>query len=97
MAAGITTSIVLETTLLHLGRDSLPWNAAFRTATGMSMISMLAMEVTENAVDYSLTGGTVDFASPYFWSAAGAAIVAGFLVPLPYNYYRLRRYNKSCH
>lgn len=97
MAAGITTSIILETALLHWGKDSLPWKAAIRTATGMSMISMLAMEAAENAVDYSLTGGCVDFGSPYFWSAAALASVAGFLVPLPYNYFRLRKYSKSCH
>ncbi len=97
VAAGIMTSIVLETTLLHLGRDRLPWIVAVRTATGMSMISMLAMEVAENTVDYSLTGGCVDLQSPYFWMAAGSSALAGFLVPLPYNYFRLRAHGKSCH
>ncbi|KIW30203.1 uncharacterized protein PV07_05962 [Cladophialophora immunda] len=97
MSAGIMSSIVLETTLLRFGRDRLPWNVAARTATGMSMISMLAMEVAENTVDYTLTGGCVDLGSPYFWTAAGSAAVAGFLVPLPYNYFRLKKYSKSCH
>jgi len=97
MAAGIMTSILLETTLLHLGRDRLPWKVATRTATGMSLISMLAMEVAENTVDYSLTGGCVDLGSTYFWMAAGSSALAGFLVPLPYNYFRLRSHGKSCH
>jgi len=89
--------MILETTLLHLGRDRLPWKVAAKTATGMSMISMLAMEAAENTVDYTLTGGCVDVGSPYFWMAAGLSALAGFLVPLPYNYFRLRAYRMSCH
>ena len=61
------------------------------------MISMLAMEVAENFVDYSLTGGVVDLSSSRFWFAAGLALVAGYVTPLPYNYMRLRRYGLSCH
>ncbi|KAK5078747.1 hypothetical protein LTR64_002837 [Lithohypha guttulata] len=97
MSAGISSSMALETILLHRGRDQLPWKVAAKTATGMRLISMLAMEVAENVVDYLLTGGTVELGSAPFWLAAGAAIVAGFLTPLPYNYIRLRKYNKSCH
>lgn len=89
--------MALETILLHRGRDHLPWKAAVKTATGMSLISILAMEVAENVVDYSLTGGNVEFGSSRFWLAAGASVVAGFMTPLPYNYIRLRKYNKSCH
>jgi len=97
MAAGILTSIFLETTLLHLGRDRLPWEIAAKTATGMSMISMLAMEMAENTVNYTLTGGCVELGSTYFWIAATVSAFAGFAVPLPYNYHRLRAYRKSCH
>jgi Domain of unknown function (DUF4396) len=89
--------MTLETVLLHRGRDRLPWKVAVKTATGMSLISMLAMESAENLVDYLLTGGNVELGSWQFWLAAGASIVAGFVTPLPYNYTRLRRYNKSCH
>lgn len=97
VAVGIMTSILLETALLHLGRDRLPLRVAATTATGMSMISMLMMEVAENTVDYGFTGGCVDLGSPYFWVAAGTSALAGFLAPLPYNYFRLRAYHKSCH
>ncbi|KAH6633105.1 hypothetical protein C7974DRAFT_392146 [Boeremia exigua] len=97
MASGITTSLVLETALLRLGRDRLPWVAAAKTAAGMSMISMITMEAAENAVDYHLTGGMVQFDSPAFWGAALASVAAGFLAPLPYNYIRLRKYGKACH
>ena len=58
---------------------------------------MVAMELAENVVDYSLHGGLVDLASLSFWTSAACAAVAGFLFPLPYNYFRLRMYGKSCH
>ncbi|KAJ5896277.1 uncharacterized protein N7473_005676 [Penicillium subrubescens] len=97
MASGITTSIILETVLLRRGADQLSWTMAARTAMGMSMVSMLAMEVAENAVDYHLTGGVVAFQDPKFWAAAVLSIGAGYLAPLPYNYLRLRKYGKACH
>ena len=97
MASGITSSLLLETALLRLGRDRLPWIAAAKTAAGMSMISMVTMEAAENAVDFHLTGGVVQFGSPVFWGAAVLSVAAGFLVPLPYNYMRLRKYGKACH
>ncbi|KAK8144711.1 hypothetical protein G3M48_005460 [Beauveria asiatica] len=90
MAAGISTSMVLETVLLRLGRDGLSWPAAAKTAAGMSLISMVTMELAENVVDYSLTGGAVAFDSPAFWLSALVSMGAGFLAPLPYNYHRLR-------
>ena len=83
--------------MLRLGRDRLSWIAAAKTATGMSMISMITMEAAENAVDFHLTGGMVQFDSPAFWSAAILSVAAGFLTPLPYNYIRLRKYGKACH
>ncbi|CDM28579.1 Domain of unknown function DUF4396 [Penicillium roqueforti FM164] len=97
MACGITTSVILETILLRRGADQLSWPMAARTAMGMSMVSMLAMELAENAVDYHLTGGVVALGDPNFWLAAMLSIGAGYLAPLPYNYLRLRKYGKSCH
>jgi len=70
---------------------------AFKMATKMSMVSMLAMEATENVVDLYLTGGVMDFSSPLFWASMGVSMAAGFVVPLPYNYFMLRRFGKSCH
>jgi len=89
--------MTLETMLLRFGRDNLTLPIAFKTAAGMSFISMLTMEAAENAVDYHLTGGIVAFEDPIFWFASGAAMAAGFLAPLPYNYFRLRKYSKACH
>lgn len=97
VASGITTSIILETILLRRGPDNLSWRTAAQTAMGMSMVSMAAMEVAENAVDYHLTGGVVAFEDPKFWLAAILSMGAGFLTPLPYNYIRLRKYGRACH
>jgi hypothetical protein len=97
VTAGIATSTALETVYLKMGPDRLAWSMALRTAIGMSMTSMLAMEMAENAVDYYLTGGVVALGSLQFWTAAGVSLLAGFLTPLPYNYIRLARYGKACH
>ncbi|OJD28176.1 hypothetical protein ACJ73_00413 [Blastomyces percursus] len=97
MASGIASSMTLETVLLHVGRDKLGWGQAFKTAAGMSTISMLSMEAVQNTVDFHLTGGVVALSHPYFWGAAGVSMATGFLAPLPYNYIRLQKYGKACH
>ncbi|KAI9792717.1 MAG: hypothetical protein M1816_001816 [Peltula sp. TS41687] len=98
MGAGLLTSFTLETVLLRLGRDKLAsWRVAARTAAGMSLVSMLAMETVQNLVDYHLTGGKVDLGDWRFWRAALLAMTAGYLAPLPYNYLKLRRWGRACH
>lgn len=94
--AGLITSVALETTLLRF-REKFSWALAFRTAISMSFISMIAMEVVMNATDFMITGGKAAFGNPMYWTALIVAMVAGFLAPLPYNYYRLKKYNQACH
>jgi len=86
---GLITSITLETFIL-LRQMSL--RVAFRTAIGMSLISMVSMEIAMNAVDVVLTGGAI-----LRWDIIPLMLIAGFLTPLPYNYYRLKKYGKACH
>ncbi|KAF9579812.1 hypothetical protein BGW38_003774 [Lunasporangiospora selenospora] len=99
MTSGILTSITLETVVLRFARSSqMSWRSAFRTATGMSMISMLTMEAVENAVDWHLMGwGNVDIENPMFWRAIALSALAGWSAPLPFNYWNLKRHGKSCH
>jgi len=97
VTSGLGTSIALETGLLRWGKDKLPMTMAFKTAMGMSFLSMLAMELAENVVDFHLTGGVIALQDARFWGAAVLSIAAGYLVPLPWNYYRLRRWGKACH
>ena len=86
---GLITSIMLETFILS---RQMALNIAFKTAIGMSLISMISMEVAMNVADLLLTGGAmlVWWALPIMW-------FVGFLTPLPYNYWRLQALNKACH
>jgi len=97
VTAGISTSILLETTLLRLGKDRLPWLGAVRTACGMSLVSMLAMESTENLVTLGLVDSSMSLADPRFWAVTGLSMLAGFVAPLPYNYWRLKALGRACH
>ena len=46
-------------------RQSFDFSKAFKTAIGMSFISMISMEVAMNLTDYFLTGGAIlTFAPP---------------------------------
>ncbi|MDG2228620.1 MAG: DUF4396 domain-containing protein, partial [Gammaproteobacteria bacterium] len=65
---------------------------AFKVAIGMSLISMISMEVAMNIVDVLLTGGAM-----LTWRVIPIMLLAGFITPLPYNYYRLKKYGKACH
>ncbi|TAF43029.1 MAG: DUF4396 domain-containing protein [Sphingobacteriales bacterium] len=94
--SGLITSIILETILLKYN-EKLDWKQAFSMALGMSLISMIAMEIAMNITDFMITGGKADFHSHTYWLAFGIAAVAGFLAPLPYNYFKLKKYNKACH
>jgi copper chaperone CopZ len=89
MFNGIMTSIALETAILSA---QMALNEAFRVAIGMSLISMLSMEAAMNIVDLVLTGG-----AKLTWWVLVPMLVAGFLTPWPYNYWRLKKYNAACH
>tara|TARA_B100000214_G_scaffold63798_1_gene42006 strand:- start:11659 stop:12114 length:456 start_codon:yes stop_codon:yes gene_type:complete len=85
---GLITSIILETIVLS---RQMNLKEAFNTATGMSLISMISMEVAMNTVDVVFAGGVlVLWVIPFM-------LLAGFITPLPYNYYRLKKYNIACH
>jgi copper chaperone CopZ len=96
IVCGLTTSVMLETVILKV-REGFSWKLAVQTAFSMSFLSMLAMEISENATDYFLTGGTVMPHEPFYWLALALALIAGFIVPLPYNYWKLKKFNKACH
>ena len=87
---GIITSIILETIILLKQNFSL--KQAFKTAVGMSLISMVSMEIAMNATDYFLTGGAI-----LTWWVVPIMLAVGFVTPWPYNYWRLKKYNEACH
>jgi len=86
---GLITSIMLETFILS---RQMALNIAFKTAIGMSLISMISMEVAMNVTDILLTGGAM-----LVWWVIPIMLIVGFLTPLPYNYWRLQALNKACH
>ena len=86
---GILTSIVLETIVLS---RQMVFKTAFRTAIGMSLISMLAMEIAMNLVDVAITGGAM-----LTWWILPIMFAAGFMAAVPYNYWRLKALGKACH
>jgi copper chaperone CopZ len=96
VVAGLITSVALETVLMRI-REKFAWGAALRMAIGMSFLSMVAMEVAMNLTDFMITGGTMALSDPRYWLAFIPAAAAGFVVPLPYNYYQLKKHNKACH
>ena len=96
ITAGLCTSILLETILMKK-REGFSWGAAFQTALGMSFISMVAMELAMTTTDFMITGGQGAFDDPVYWLALAPALLVGFLVPLPYNYYKLKKFNQACH
>ena len=96
MGCGLATSFGLETAVLRV-TENMPTRQAAETAFNMSVISMLVMEGAENVTDLYLTGGVLAPHEPAWWAALGVSLGAGFVAPLPYNYYRLKRHGRSCH
>ena len=87
--AGLITSIALETFILL---KLMSFKIALKTAIGMSFISMLVMEIAMNTTDFMVNGAAVITVS-----TVPIILIVGFLAPLPYNYWRLKKFGISCH
>ena len=87
---GLITSIILETIILI--KQDIPFLKSLKTAMGMSIIAMISMEIAMNVTDYVLTGGAI-----LNWWIVPIMLTVGFLTPWPYNYWRLKKYNQTCH
>jgi len=86
---GLITSIILETFILL---KQMSFKDSFFTALGMSFISMISMEISMNALDLFIYG------KPYInLKIIPFMLLVGFLTPWPYNYWRLKKKNISCH
>ena len=87
---GLITSIILETIILI--KQGFSFYGSLKTASGMSLISMLSMEIMMNYTDYLLTGGAI-----LNWWVVPIMLIVGFLTPWPYNYWRLKKFGINCH
>ena len=90
MVLAILNGIILETIVLL--RQNFNLKLAFKTALGMSLISMISMEIAMNVTDYLLTGGAI-----LTWWVVPIMLTVGFITPWPYNYWRLKKFNEACH
>ena len=86
---GLLTSIILETIILL---KQMNFSSSLKTAFGMSFISMIGMETAMNLTDLIFTGGAM-----LTWWVIPIMLIVGFYTPLPYNYWKLKKYNISCH
>tara|TARA_Y100001960_G_C14206808_1_gene602357 strand:- start:62 stop:511 length:450 start_codon:yes stop_codon:yes gene_type:complete len=86
---GILTSMILETIILM---RQMELKLAFKTAINMSLISMISMEISMNAIDWIIVGEAklTIYIIPIM-------LIVGFITPLPYNYWKLKKYNINCH
>ena len=87
---GLITSIILETIILM--KQKFSFSQALKTSFGMSFLSMISMEIAMNLVDYVLVGD-----ARLTWWVIPFMLIAGFLTPWPYNYWRLKKFNEACH
>ena len=89
MINGVLTSIGLESIILS---RQMRWKSAFKVACGMSLISMVSMELAMNLVDVAVHGSAKLSFGVLPWM-----LLAGFITPLPYNYWRLKALGRACH
>ncbi len=87
---GLISSIMLETFILM--KQNFSFINALKTASGMSLISMISMEIMMNLTDFLLTGGAI-----LTWWVIPIMLIVGFLTPWPYNYLRLKKFGMTCH
>ena len=87
---GLITSIILETIVLL--KQKITFKEALKTALGMSLISMVSMEIAMNLTDYFLTGGAI-----LTFKVIPVMLFVGFVTPWPYNYWRLKKFDIACH
>jgi hypothetical protein len=105
-AARVALAIVLAylsgfaLTLYPLMRDGMAFRQAFKIVWIGEAVSIAAMEVVMNLVDYHLGGMRrgMSLMHPQYWIAFSAAAVAGYLAAWPVNYWLLKSsVKKPCH
>jgi hypothetical protein len=100
----ITLAVVLSfvsgyaLTLIPMLRRGAGLLTALRTVWLGEAVSIGAMELVMNAVDYQMGGMRgVSLVSPRYWESFVIALVAGFLAAWPVNLWMLRKNLKRCH
>ena len=89
MLNGLITSFTIEVIVLL---KSMSVKNAVKTAFGMSIVSMISIEIDMNYTDFILNGAAI-----INLKSLPLVLLAGFIVPLPYNYWKLKTTGISCH
>ena len=89
MLNGLITSFTIEVIVLL---KSMSVKNAVKTAFGMSIVSMISMEIAMNYTDFILNGAAI-----INLKSLPLVLLAGFIVPLPYNYWKLKTTGISSH
>ena len=108
LSLSIGSTVVLATVLAYasgfgltmwpLLRGGMALVPALRTVFIGEAVSIGAMEVAMNAVDYAMGGMRVkSLIAPRYWEALAVAAAAGFMVAWPVNFWLLDRNMKKCH
>jgi hypothetical protein len=100
----VTLAVVLSfvsgfaMTLLPMLRRGFGLLSSFRTVWLGELISISAMELVMNLVDYQMGGMRgVSLDSARYWEAFAMALVAGYLAAWPVNAWMLGRNMQRCH
>ena len=85
-------------TMWPLLRGGMGFPAALGTVFIGEAVSIGVMEIAMNVVDYAMGGmGVKNLFAARYWEALAVAVVAGFLVAWPVNFWLLGRNMKKCH
>lgn len=82
-----TTLVIRDNSFLWRGADHLPWPIMARTPVGMSMVSIVAMQMAKDIVDSHLTGGQVSLEDRQFWMAVVS--IRSWICPVAIPYHGL--------
>ena len=89
MLNGLITSFTIEVIVLL---KSMSVKNAVKTAFGMRIVSLISIEIAMNYTDFILNGAAI-----INLKSLPLVLLAGFIVPLPYNYWKLKTTGISCH
>ncbi|MEK6746189.1 MAG: DUF4396 domain-containing protein [Pseudomonadota bacterium] len=79
-------------------RANLPFKSALKAIWLGELISIGVMELAMNSVDYHMGGmSSGSVFNPLFWEALAFAILAGYIVAFPVNYWLIGKEMKRCH
>ena len=97
-AASIALAVVLAfffgylLTFVGVRRAGLDFGAAVRTALAADSLSILVMEIVDNAILLAVPGAMdAGLGDPFFWGALAAALAVAFVLTVPVNKWMIGR------